>query len=131
MFVKGETFKCRIKRGTAIFHDHGFFRWPECKAPGGKWIADDPDMEFDCSQFGQDNFDLTAPGYGVLGMKGQYGNGGICVKSLEGLIIANSDRDRIVASAVRHRLSRIAGLETEIEKLRTEIAALSPSRLTA
>lgn len=121
--TKEPTFKARIKRGTAIFHDHGFFRWPDSKGDG-KRVAD-ADMEFDCQHDGGDSFSLTAPGYGILGMKDQYGNGSVGVKGIAGLIISNKDRDRVVAAATKVRLAQIAKLESEIEKLRGEITALA------
>lgn len=67
--------KGRIKVGAKIGHDFSFYRWPYCKAPGGKEKADDENMLFEMKPFLKGVM-CTGPGYGAIG---NYGNGSIYV----------------------------------------------------
>lgn len=68
----------RIKRGSGIFQDHHFGKWPACCPP-----AKDPDMVFDVNWTGR-YWDCVADGYGVLD-GGKYGNGSIFVSDHAGI----------------------------------------------
>lgn len=124
MFGTGLKFKARIKRGASISHDHGYFRWPECKAPGGKFNADDVDMTFeaeDCGTF----FSLVAKGYGD---PGQYGNGSILLHGIDNLIVADADCERVLARLRADKQKELTDAEQKTAKLRVELESLSSAQ---
>ncbi len=119
---RGPIFKARIKVGAAIGQDHSFMRWPACFAPGGG-VSVDPDMEFDAEDKGT-HFDLRAPGFGILNVPGQYGNGSIYVRSINDLELAGPHRAAAIAIRREAKLKQIAEAEAGIAKLRSELDAL-------
>lgn len=75
--------KVRIKIGTRVSHDMGFFVWPKCKPPlseykGENWKAETkfPDAVFKARWNGF-YWDCKRKGYGG---KKEYGNGSIFVR---------------------------------------------------
>jgi len=81
----------RIKRGTGIFHDHYFAKWPNCCPPRIEYDgeeyqheAKDPDMVFEVEWTGR-YWDCKADGYGMHGESGEYGNGSIFVNNRDGV----------------------------------------------
>lgn len=106
------SFKAQIKRGTKFFQDHSFgLTWPD----GAAWRAHlkpDVDTIFDATiAKGSTSVWLVARGFGLLGTNDPdaYGNGSLAVTTsqLDGLIISNRDRQRIIeqerASALKKR----------------------------
>jgi len=84
--------KARIKRGTGIFQDCHFGKWPNCCPPKSEYEgreyqyeANDPDMVFEVDWNGH-HWVCKAIGYGMRGSHGEaYGNGSIYVKDQDGI----------------------------------------------
>jgi len=97
-FPYQQTKRVRIKRGSGIFQDHGFGRWPTCAPPASEYEgeeykheAKDPDMEFIGRWCSSGEFwDCKADGYGHMkssGDPGEYGNGSISVSKFDSVEI--------------------------------------------
>ena len=75
-----ETFLARIKIGSPISQDHGFFIWPDCRE-----IDADADTVFTCTEI-NGYVECRAHGFGMLGKpiaERAYGNGSIFVSYIE------------------------------------------------
>lgn len=84
----GDEMHVKIRIGAPICQDHCFgLRWPQCLAPGGGDIADDPEMIFTTrpqGMFSKEGWlSVEAFGYGDLKNKGGYGNGSIFVREID------------------------------------------------
>lgn len=82
----------RIVTGTPIFQDHAFLRWPACKAPGGGYVAENPNMIFEVERKGT-FWDCRAKGYGMMEGQGTYGNGSIFVSDEKGVQFVAPPKD--------------------------------------
>jgi hypothetical protein len=77
----------RIKRGSGIFQDHQFSRWPVCLTQTGRGEAEDQDMLFNIEWKGS-YWECKAFGFGYEGEG--YGCGSIFVSNIDGVDIIDS-----------------------------------------
>lgn len=86
--------KVRIKKGSPIFHDFAFGKWPACKPPSDEYdngayeyITKFPDAFFDAEWTGK-YWNCIRDGYGS---KNNYGNGSIFVYEKDGVEILHQE----------------------------------------
>lgn len=116
------TFKAKIKVGAGIFHDHWWGKWPACRAPNGRDVAENPDMDFTVTYNGN-SFWCKAPGYGDL--DGKYGNGSIAVSKLEDLICENASRKKVLATVRSDLTAKRATAQAALDLIDNAIAAIT------
>jgi hypothetical protein len=122
-------FKASIKPGAAIFHDHGFYRWPDAGHPQNPPVKFYPEIEFEAEMSpGGEHFNLRRPGYGILGgAHDHYGNGSISVSSIHDLVVSDRDLAKVVNHLRSKTREKLDAAVAEVVKLEKDMAALSQS----